>query len=73
MSKNSKDDYTETFVGPVVFASDGIHYAANGEGNPDYSWPLRRNDTNDGWRTAKDGEPLHNDAFHERFGAIEPG
>lgn len=50
------------YDGPVVFV-DGVHYPATEDG-ADLDTPLRRNDTNDGWRVAEDDDPLHNDVHH---------
>jgi hypothetical protein len=51
------------YEGDVVFR-EGVHYPIRDD-EADLSRPLRRNAANTGWRDAEDGEPLHNDTFHQ--------
>lgn len=52
---------------------DGVHYRIGDDGHADLSQPLRRNETNDGWRPADDGDPLHNDTFFASELEMVPG
>jgi len=70
-----------TYDGPVVFVN-GVHYPATvveeveGEADrlhADLSKPLRWDAETGGYRDAEEGEPLHNDAFHQAAVELEPG
>jgi hypothetical protein len=50
---------------------EGVHYAVDKNGNADKKKPLRW--TADGYTPAKEGDPLHNDAFGSGDTTLEPG
>jgi hypothetical protein len=58
------------YEGDVVFVS-GVHYPVGEDGHADLARPLRRAD--DGWRSAGDEEPLHNDVNHQSDLEFEVG
>jgi hypothetical protein len=63
---------TETYDGPVVFHSDGVHYVADDEGHPDLTKPLRWVEGST-YRPAEDDEPLHNDVHQAQVVELPVG
>lgn len=55
----------ETYDGPVVFHSDGVHYVADDEGHPDLERPLRWVEGTT-YRPAEEGDALHNDVHQQQ-------
>jgi hypothetical protein len=61
-----------TYVGPVGFGSDGVHYPLDQDGRLDLERPLRWVEGTT-YRDAAPDEALHNDTHHVAHLELDPG